>query len=182
MRLPLTIIMTLIITITHCVSVPMPAPITCWASAQSRPGSTQCQRVSTAINSVSSWLPLPTSSDKVRPDKSPTKVRVALIHQEKWLLCCLWHRSRIRAHNKLCEAVKLLGLSQYIFLFTMHQSSSSKSHYKAEIDENPVWPEFWTSQVFRLFFVIAYMKQQTLCCKLLWNRKERQKKKTQASS
>ena len=119
---------------------------------------------------------------KVRPDKSPTKVRVALIHQEKWLLCCLWHRSRIRAHNKLCEAVKLLGLSQYIFLFTMHQSSSSKSHYKAEIDENPVWPEFWTSQVFRLFFVIAYMKQQTLCCKLLWNRKERQKKKTQASS
>ena len=38
-------------------------------------------------------------------------------------------RSRIRAHNKLTEAEKLLVLSQHIFLYTIvYQFSSSNLH------------------------------------------------------
>ena len=72
----------------------MPAPITCWAPAQSHSVSTQCQLASTwiSINSASSWLPLPS-------DKS---------HLDKWLLkkngclavcATLWCRSQIGAHT-----------------------------------------------------------------------------------
>ena len=63
-RLPL-----IIITIIHSVSMPMPAPFTCWTPEQSSLVSTQCQVVSTSINSesVSSWLPLP--SNKSHLDK-----------------------------------------------------------------------------------------------------------------
>ena len=34
---------------------------------------------------------------------------------------------QISDHNKLSEAEKLLDLSQHIFIFTMHQSSSSNN-------------------------------------------------------
>ena len=50
------------------------------------------------------------------------------------------------SHTKLehSEAEKLLDLSQYIFLFTMHQSSSSGSdlHSKLKFFESPLRPEF----------------------------------------
>ena len=45
---------------------------TCWALAQSSSVSIQCQLVSTSINSLSSWLPLP--SQKIHLVKSPCKV------------------------------------------------------------------------------------------------------------
>ena len=101
----------------------MPAPITCWAPAQSHSVSTQCQFASTSINSASSWLPLP--SDKSHLDKW-------LLKENGCLAVCatLWCRSQIRAHSKLSEAEKLLDVSQYIFLFTMYQSSSSDLHFE----------------------------------------------------
>ena len=79
--------------------------------------------------------------------------------QEKWLLGCLWCRSQIRAHNKLSEVEKHLDLSQYIFLFTLHQSSSSSRN---PWNSRQTW--VWTSQVFlslltwshKIFAVRAY--------------------------
>ena len=57
----------------------MPPPTTCWALAQSSTVSTQCRLVSTSINSVSSWLPLP--SDKSHLDNR-------LFKKNGFLACC----------------------------------------------------------------------------------------------
>ena len=87
------------------------------------------------------------------------KVTLSSDSSRKWIFGCLLGRPRIRAHNKLSEAEKLLDLSQYIFLFTIHQSSSSNLHCKLKLrkvvsDLNLDMPSF---------LVNAYIKQHTFC-------------------
>ena len=84
---------------------------TCWAPAQSSSVSTQCQLVSMYQHSIK----LAVSS---KWQMSPCQV-LALCGADLGSDPTL-------PHSKLTEAEKLLDLSQYyIFLFTMHQSSSS---------------------------------------------------------
>ena len=93
-------------TIMHSASVPMPPPITCWVPAQSSSVSTLCQLVPSIVSSqcqVGCLLQL---------TKSPCQVTL----QGKWLFGCLWCRSRIRAHNKLSEAEKLLDKKKLLDL------------------------------------------------------------------
>ena len=112
---------------------------------QSLSVSTQCQLVSTSINSVSS------PSDKN--------------HLVKWLskmncfLAVCEGRSRIRAHNKLSdlEAEKLSDLSQYNF--KMHQSESSSSYLPCELKSMKILA-YWDKPI---FLVIVHIKQQTFC-------------------
>ena len=65
-------------------------------------------------------------------------------------------RSQVRAHNRLSEAEKLLDLSQYIFIFATHQSSSS------EINESPTRLADLCLDKPR-FLVNAYINQQRFC-------------------
>ena len=111
-----------IITILLSVSEPTPALTTCWAGADQWAQARRkvLQLVSTqyrvgCLFQVTTW-----------------KVALTSDCSERWFLGCLWCRSRIRAHNELSEAEKLLDLSQDIFLLTtsMHKSSSSNLHRK----------------------------------------------------
>ena len=77
--------------------------------------------VSTSINWVSTWLSLQWQNLRVTLSSDSSR---------KMAFGCLWCRSRVRAHFKLSGAEEPLGLSQHIFLFKMHQSSSSYLHCK----------------------------------------------------
>ena len=105
----------------------MPAPTNCRAPVQSRSVSTQCQLVSSikfTINSVSSWLPLPSDNSHL--------VRVKCLFKKNGLLavCGATDLGSTWAHNELSETEKLVDLSQYIFLFTSASTSSYNSHSK----------------------------------------------------
>ena len=135
-----------IITILLSVSEPTPALTTCWAGADQWAQARRkvLQLVSTqyrvgCLFQVTTW-----------------KVALTSDCSERWFLGCLWCRSRIRAHNELSEAEKLLDLSQDIFLLTtsMHQSSSSNLHRNLNSKKiRPVGHEFGQAK----FLVIAYM-------------------------
>ena len=86
----------------------------------------QCQLVSTSINLYQLVSTCINSSASLSVKKSPFRVTL----QEKCFYCCLWLKSRIRAHDKLPEAEQVLGLFQYIYLFALYQPSSSNLHYQ----------------------------------------------------
>ena len=62
-----------------------------------------------------------------------TDQHLAYLCYSKMAFGCFW----CTVHDKLCEAEKLLNLSQYIFFFAMHQSSSSNCH--CESSQTWVW-------------------------------------------
>ena len=124
-RLPLAII-----TILHSgsESVPMLPPTTCSAGRRRSVNS-----VSTSINQYQLEVPSQlVSSWPILQSEEGHLFRWTWIFETKWLFGCFWIRSRIGSFNKLSEALQFLGLSQYIILFALHQSSSSNSHYKLE--------------------------------------------------
>ena len=114
--------------------------------------STQSQQVSTSINSKSSWLSL--SSDKSHLGK-------LLFKKHCFLAVCGADLGSELTISSLRQK-KLLDLSQYIFLFSMHQSSSSKTHCKLKsMKFRKVLSDLSLDNP--SFLVIAHMKQQIFC-------------------
>ena len=157
-RFPMTNVIITIMIHSHCVSVPMPAPTTCSAPVQSCSLSTQCQLVSSSINSVSSWLPLPS-------DKS---------HLVKWFF-------RKNGFFAVCADSVVQSLDQstqqtsevsWIFLST---SFSLPCINPQALMQNVSWNQWKILSDLSLdqpnFLVIACLKQQTVCSLCLWNRK-----------
>ena len=96
--------------------------------------------------------------------------------REKWLFGYFWiiSTSRIRAFNKLSEALQLLdsGLSQYIILVALHQSSSSNSHCKLKSMKVP--SDLPLDRT--IFLLIAHREWPNFCSQRLWNGKGRPEK------
>ena len=114
-----------------------------------------------SINSVSSWLPLPSASDKVTLSRK--------------MASCL-SVVQISDHKKLSEESSLIlchWQDIFKFHFTMHPSSSSNSHCK--LKSLKILSDLSLDKPSHCFLVVAYMKQETFCSypECLWNRKGR---------
>ena len=133
----------------------MPPPATCWAR-------NSVSTVTIMWLYVSSCLPLQSVK------KSPFR-QISSDSSRKWILGCLWLRSRITAHNKLSEAGQLLGLFQYIYLFALYQRSSSNLHYKLKSTNFQSDLRLDKTR----FLVIYHREWPSLCSLLLLNGKER---------